>query len=102
MHASASRGSDAPRSVLRFSGASVPEIGERRALGTGEGRGGSRPLLTLVCTQLKLDELLRAISSARSSLINLKSLSDDDMEMLQRQFETLRRRSSRGAAAPSV
>ena len=43
-------------------------------------------------TQLKLDELLRAITNARSSLINLESLSDEEMEGLQRQFEALRRR----------
>ena len=43
-------------------------------------------------TQLKLDELLRAVSSARSSLIHLESLSDDEMAELERQFETLRQR----------
>jgi low affinity Fe/Cu permease len=46
-------------------------------------------------TQLKLDELLRAVSSARSSLIHLESLSDDEMAELERQFETLRRRAPR-------
>jgi low affinity Fe/Cu permease len=43
-------------------------------------------------TQLKLDELLRAITNARSSLINLESLSDDEMERLQKQFEAVRER----------
>ena len=43
-------------------------------------------------TQLKLDELLRAIANARSSLINLESLSDDAMERLQKQFEAVRAR----------
>jgi low affinity Fe/Cu permease len=46
-------------------------------------------------TQLKLDKLLRAVSSARSSLIHLESLSDDEMAELERQFETLRRRAPR-------
>jgi low affinity Fe/Cu permease len=46
-------------------------------------------------TQLKLDELLRAIASARSSLINLEALSDEEMDGLQRQFEALRSRASR-------
>ncbi|HXR56314.1 MAG TPA: low affinity iron permease family protein [Casimicrobiaceae bacterium] len=46
-------------------------------------------------TQLKLDELLRAVTNARSSLINLESLSDDEMDGLQRQFEVLRRRAAR-------
>ena len=43
-------------------------------------------------TQLKLDELLRAVSNARSSLIHLESLSDEEMAELERQFESLRRR----------
>ncbi len=43
-------------------------------------------------TQLKLDELLRAIGNARSSLINLESLSDDEMARLQKQFEAVRER----------
>jgi low affinity Fe/Cu permease len=43
-------------------------------------------------THLKLDELLRAITNARSSLINLESLSDDEMERLQKQFEAVRER----------
>jgi low affinity Fe/Cu permease len=46
-------------------------------------------------TQLKLDELLRAIANARSSLINLESLSDEEMERLQKQFEAVRERAVR-------
>lgn len=45
-------------------------------------------------TQLKLDELLRAVTNARSSLINLESLSDEEMDGLQKQFEALRRRAA--------
>jgi low affinity Fe/Cu permease len=45
-------------------------------------------------TQLKLDELLRAVTNARSSLIHLESLSDEEMADLERQFETLRRRAA--------
>lgn len=41
-------------------------------------------------TQLKLDELLRALTNARSSLINLESLSGEEMDGLQKQFEALR------------
>ena len=51
-------------------------------------------------TQLKLDELLRAVTTARSSLINLEALSDDDLDRLQRQFEGLRRRAVRDVAQP--
>ena len=46
-------------------------------------------------TQLKLDELLRAVTTARSSLINLEALSDEELETLQGQFELLRRRATR-------
>jgi low affinity Fe/Cu permease len=45
-------------------------------------------------TQLKLDELLRAISTARTSLVNLDTLSDDEIERLRRQFEALGRRAA--------
>ena len=45
-------------------------------------------------TQLKLDELLRAIADARSSLINVESLSDAEMETLQKQFEAVRARAA--------
>jgi len=43
-------------------------------------------------TQLKLDELIRAIRPARNELVNMEGLSDDELLKLQRQFEELRRR----------
>ena len=39
---------------------------------------------------LKLDELLRAVHGARNTLVNLESLSDEELEDLQREFERLR------------
>jgi low affinity Fe/Cu permease len=39
--------------------------------------------------QLKLDELLRAVEGARTSMVNLESLSDEDLDRLQKQFEGL-------------
>jgi low affinity Fe/Cu permease len=39
--------------------------------------------------QLKLDELLRAVEGARTGLVNLESLSDEDLLQLQREFERL-------------
>jgi len=39
--------------------------------------------------QLKLDELLRAVEGARTGLVNLESLSDEDLQQLQREFERL-------------
>jgi low affinity Fe/Cu permease len=38
---------------------------------------------------LKLDELLRAVQGARTGLVNLEALSDEDLHGLQRQFERL-------------
>ena len=38
---------------------------------------------------LKLDELLRGVSGARTSLVNLENLSDEELERLQKQFERL-------------
>jgi len=42
---------------------------------------------------LKLDELLRGVAGARTSLVNLENLSDDELERLQKEFERLRNRS---------
>ena len=41
---------------------------------------------------LKLDELLRAVKSARTGLVNLEALSDEDLAQLQREFERLQQR----------
>ena len=43
---------------------------------------------------LKLDELLRSTQGARSGLINLESLSDEDLARLQQEFARLRERQS--------
>jgi low affinity Fe/Cu permease len=43
-------------------------------------------------TQLKLDELIRAIRPARNELVNMEGMTDDELLALQRQFEDLRRR----------
>jgi low affinity Fe/Cu permease len=42
--------------------------------------------------QLKLDELLRAVEGARTKLVNLENLSDDDLLQLQEEFARLGRR----------
>ena len=49
--------------------------------------------------QLKLDELLRAIHGARNSLLNLESLSDEELDRLQKEFERLRGRAARAVRA---
>ena len=40
-------------------------------------------------THLKLDELLRAVQGARTGLVNLETLSDEELSELQTQFERL-------------
>ncbi len=39
---------------------------------------------------LKLDELLKGVRGARTGLVNLEELSDEDLDHLQREFEKLR------------
>jgi low affinity Fe/Cu permease len=39
---------------------------------------------------LKLDEIIRAIGSARNELIDIERLSDDDLETLSKSFEKIR------------
>jgi low affinity Fe/Cu permease len=41
---------------------------------------------------LKLDELIRSTSRARNSLLNLESLTDEDLAHLQKEFEHLQKR----------
>ncbi len=38
---------------------------------------------------LKLDELIRAVTAARTELVQLENLSDDDLEKLQKEFARL-------------
>ena len=51
---------------------------------------------------LKLDELIRAVEQARTELVDLEDLSDDELQRLQRQFEAVRRdaAANTGEAAP--
>src|SRR3954467_12932681 len=39
---------------------------------------------------LKLDELLRAVSEARTGMVDLEDLSDKELQSLQQEFERLR------------
>jgi low affinity Fe/Cu permease len=41
-------------------------------------------------TQLKLDELIRAVSAARNELVDMEDLSDEELRRLKVQFEKLR------------
>ncbi len=49
--------------------------------------------------QLKLDEIIRSLSGARNRLMDLETLSDEDLQKFQDEFERLRKRE---AAAESV
>jgi low affinity Fe/Cu permease len=44
---------------------------------------------------LKLDELLRGVKGARTSLINLEQLSDEELDQLQKEFQRVRGRARR-------
>jgi low affinity Fe/Cu permease len=44
---------------------------------------------------LKLDELLRGVQGARTGLINLESLTDEELDQLQKEFERLCAKSSK-------
>jgi low affinity Fe/Cu permease len=48
-----------------------------------------------VAIQLKLDELIRAIEGARSSLVDLEDASERDLGQLQHEFQRLRERQAR-------
>jgi low affinity Fe/Cu permease len=40
--------------------------------------------------QLKLDELIRATGAARNQLIHLESMSDAELDLLEKEFERVR------------
>ncbi|HEX6966751.1 MAG TPA: low affinity iron permease family protein [Gemmatimonadaceae bacterium] len=46
---------------------------------------------------LKLDELLRAVTGARTRLVDLEDLSDDELARLQHEFQSLRERLQRAS-----
>jgi low affinity Fe/Cu permease len=48
---------------------------------------------------LKLDELLRGVKGARTGLVNLEELSDEELEALHKEFERLRSKCNGSGAA---
>jgi low affinity Fe/Cu permease len=50
--------------------------------------------------QLKLDELIRALKGARNQLIDLESLSDEDLTRLEKQFQRVRKQAERNGNNP--
>ena len=47
---------------------------------------------------LKLDEIIRAIEAAHNSMINIETLSDEELQALAKQFETIRTQRSLDAS----
>jgi low affinity Fe/Cu permease len=50
---------------------------------------------------LKLDELIRAIKGARNELVDLESLSDEELKKLEEQFRRMRTRAENDKTTPS-
>jgi low affinity Fe/Cu permease len=46
-------------------------------------------------TQLKLDEIIRAVGGARNQLLDLENCSEEDLKKLQNQFARIRQRAKR-------
>lgn len=51
--------------------------------------------------QLKLDELIRSMAGARNKLMDLETLSDEELDDFQKEFERLRKRSAETAKTVS-
>src|SRR6185295_10343174 len=43
-----------------------------------------------VATHLKLDELIKGVKGARTGLVNLEKLSDEELQTLQEEFDKIR------------
>lgn len=51
---------------------------------------------------LKIDELLRAVEGARTGLVNLETLSEEDVLQLEREFQRLSERHGRKPLPPEM
>jgi low affinity Fe/Cu permease len=71
--------------VCALIGMGIPECEAKRY----ETRLREGRILVTKAIHLKLDELLRGVAGARTSLVNLENLSDEELERLQAQFERL-------------
>ena len=50
---------------------------------------------------LKLDELLRGVSGARTSLVSLENLSDEELDRLQKEFDRIKSRVGKTKGPPA-
>ncbi|MGH9872673.1 MAG: low affinity iron permease family protein [Pyrinomonadaceae bacterium] len=55
-----------------------------------------------VATHLKLDELIKGVEGARTRLVNLEKLSDEELAALQEEFDRLRAKHAKGPAREDV
>ena len=51
---------------------------------------------------LKLDELLRGVEGARTHLVDLENLSDNELDYLQTHFQTIREKVAHGASDAEI
>src|SRR6266487_1021568 len=50
--------------------------------------------------QLKLDEIIRALKGARNELVDLENLSDEDLKILEQQFQRIRQKAEHDGNHP--
>jgi len=50
--------------------------------------------------QLKLDEIIRALKDARNELVDLENLSDEDLKILEQQFQRIRQKAEHDGNHP--
>src|SRR6266536_3474630 len=50
--------------------------------------------------QLKLDEIIRALKDARNELVDLENLSDEDLKILEQQFQRIRQKAEHDGSHP--
>ena len=55
-----------------------------------------------VATHLKLDELIKGVKGARTGLVNLEKLSDEELQALQEEFDRLRVQHSKDGVPEGV
>jgi low affinity Fe/Cu permease len=55
-----------------------------------------------VAIQLKLDELIRGVEGARTSLVDLENLDDDEILRLRQEFERIHKQAANGSVKASI
>jgi low affinity Fe/Cu permease len=55
-----------------------------------------------VATHLKLDELIKGVKGARTGLVNLEKLSDEELAVLQEEFNKLRAEHAKGGDGEGI